>query len=48
MDLASVYEDVEEGIHRDSALRHKSLLDTLHAKKIVIDFDEVDQCEEVL
>ena len=48
MDLSNAYEDVKEGIHRDSAPRHKSLLGTPHAEKFETDCDEADLCEEAL
>ena len=48
MDLSNACEDVKEVIHRDSAPRHKSLLDTLHVERFETDFDEANLCEEVL
>jgi hypothetical protein len=48
MDLSNAYEDVKEVIHRDNVRGRKSLVNIQHAERFETEFDEANQCEEVL
>jgi hypothetical protein len=48
MDLSSTYEDVKEVIHCENVRGRRNLEVTQHAERFETEFDEANQCEEVL